>query len=366
MDIYIGDVLEWADKYDGPKFHGGIADPPYHLSGGFMGAAWDKGEIAFDPATWDAIAKHLLPGAFMLVFSGSYNSHLVASAMDVRNGGSYIIHPMIAWVNGQGMGLGRKIDGQPGYRYGRQSLKPAVEPIIVAQVPMDGTYENNFNKNGTGLINVDGAAIGDDERTNRAAGNKPGGSSYNLSAKGMPQDVPPTKRIGRYPANVALDISAAQEINDDVGSDVAQYFYVSQQPYQSVIAEKINSVFPAMYCGKASRTERDSDLDDMPTVVVGTYNGQIRGTMHYRPQHGKNPHPTVKPLDLDRWLATLILPPESVGERRFLNPFSGTGTEMRGAVDAGWDSVVGIEQDARYASIAIAKMKGNVGNVYTI
>ena len=65
-----------------------------------------------------------------------------------------------------------------------------------------------------------------------------------------------------------------------------------------------------------------------------------------------NDHPCVKPLDLCRYLATLLLPPVSVSPRRILIPFAGSGSEMIGALQAGWDEVVGVEQGNHYCEIA--------------
>ena len=65
-----------------------------------------------------------------------------------------------------------------------------------------------------------------------------------------------------------------------------------------------------------------------------------------------NDHPCVKPLRLCRYLATLLLPPPRETPRRLLVPFSGTGSEIIGALLAGWEEVVGIEADERFVRIA--------------
>lgn len=69
-------------------------------------------------------------------------------------------------------------------------------------------------------------------------------------------------------------------------------------------------------------------------------------------QPRRNNHPTVKPISLTRWLATLLLPPAEYGPRRLLVPFSGVGSEMIGAVAAGWEFVQGIEMTPEYVDIA--------------
>jgi site-specific DNA-methyltransferase (adenine-specific) len=80
----------------------------------------------------------------------------------------------------------------------------------------------------------------------------------------------------------------------------------------------------------------------------------------------KNDHPTVKPQDLIRYFARMILPPERVDgkPRRILVPFSGSGSEMIGCLQAGWDEVVGIERESRFADIAEARIRR--GDIFKI
>lgn len=67
----------------------------------------------------------------------------------------------------------------------------------------------------------------------------------------------------------------------------------------------------------------------------------------------KNEHPTLKPIDLITQVSTLLLPPKmSEKPRKLFVPFSGSGSEMIGALLAGWDDVTGIEQSSEYIEIA--------------
>ena len=70
----------------------------------------------------------------------------------------------------------------------------------------------------------------------------------------------------------------------------------------------------------------------------------------------RNTHPTLKPIALTRWLATLILPPPLDEPRRILIPFAGVGSEMIGAMQAGWDEIVGVELHRKYTAIAKARL----------
>lgn len=64
-----------------------------------------------------------------------------------------------------------------------------------------------------------------------------------------------------------------------------------------------------------------------------------------------NIHATLKPVSLTTYLARLILPPPHISSR-LLAPFCGTGSEIAGALLAGWNHVVGIDNDPDSVAIA--------------
>jgi hypothetical protein len=105
------------------------------------------------------------------------------------------------------------------------------------------------------------------------------------------------------------------------------------------------------------RREREAGLVAWPHVAVTdgrrtpTDNAYQRGETLRR-----NAHPTVKPVRLTEYLARLILPPALPQPRRLLVPFAGSGSEMIGALLAGWDAIDGIEQSADYVAIAHARL----------
>ena len=65
-------------------------------------------------------------------------------------------------------------------------------------------------------------------------------------------------------------------------------------------------------------------------------------------------HPTMKPLALTEYLARLIMPPRP---GLLLVPFAGSGSEMIGALRAGWAGVVGIEREAEYVETARRRLE---------
>jgi len=90
-----------------------------------------------------------------------------------------------------------------------------------------------------------------------------------------------------------------------------------------------------VYSAKSSRRERDAGL----------------------PSGERSHHPCVKPLAVTRYLATLLRPPESyLDDATLLVPFAGSGSEMIGALLAGWRNIVGIELEQEYVDIAEARL----------
>lgn len=117
------------------------------------------------------------------------------------------------------------------------------------------------------------------------------------------------------------------------------------------------------YCAKASRRERNAGLEgfeeqqtkgggglnNTPDDVCGKY-GSIKAKQ-------QNSHPTIKPIALTEYLARLIRPPEAyLDDAVLLVPFAGTGSEIIGAIKAGWRRWLGIEISEEYAEIARARI----------
>lgn len=111
------------------------------------------------------------------------------------------------------------------------------------------------------------------------------------------------------------------------------------------------------YNAKADVYQREAGLDGMNKRAEGVGALRSRG----RGSERANTHTTVKPVELIRYLAGLILPPPRDTPRRILVPFSGVSSEMIGCLQAGWDEVVGIEREAEYIEIAKTRLaKGGV------
>jgi len=297
-------------------------------------------------------------------------------------------------VYGDAMGGGRSTTSyQPatslakawaGHRYGLQAMKPALEPIIVFQKPYEGKPVESIVETGAGALRIDGARIPTEDKWHGAdCDSGPSvalsggacGSLNNMRSASDPE--------GRWPANFYLD-GTARRLGEQSGKLTSgadptrrgpDKFRSTYQPYggqRECVARRgansgtaarfffnvnrqIDEADPVMYCAKASRKERDAGLAEVGLTGFNAspreYDGSVHGEVRVR-----NPHPTVKPIDLTRWLATLLLPPSEYLPRRILVPFAGSGAEMIGAHLAGWEEVVGIEREAEYVEIAEARI----------
>jgi site-specific DNA-methyltransferase (adenine-specific) len=93
------------------------------------------------------------PGAHLLAFGGTRLFHRLAVAIEDAG---WEIRDTLMWVYGSGFPKSHNGD------WGGTALKPAWEPIIMARRPLIGTVAANFEKHGTGGLNIDGCRVGTD------------------------------------------------------------------------------------------------------------------------------------------------------------------------------------------------------------
>jgi len=253
------------------------------------------------------------------------------------------------------------------------SLKPAHEPIVVARKPLIGTVAENVLQHGTGGLNIDACRIegAPDLRGRDAPGNLPNGNGCTHGAmERAPYEVP----AGRWPANVVLDEEAAAELdaqsgrlvsgpesdkghrrNADADAQRNAYGGFKGQTATGVLYGDSGGASRFFYCAKTSRTERNAGLDHFPDVPGGMRSENSGQHLTRRagddPGPTKNGHPTVKPINLMRWLVRLITPPAGV----VLDPFLGSGSTGAATVLEGFD-FIGIEREPEYVAIAEARI----------
>ncbi len=339
------------------------------LAAGFMGQVWDGGVPSTEACR--EFLRACKPGAWMVAFGHPRTFHRLMC--NIEDAG-WELRDTLMWLYGQGFpkshDLSKKMEDAAWKGYGF-ALKPGYEPVILAMKPLDGSFANNARKWGVAGLNIDGCRIGQDSITiNRwEDGCKPfgGGAGHSYAA---------TRSEGRFPANVMLDEEAARLLDlqspiskggkyrksgerdrhhkgNIYGDGIGGRGYNAPDCYGDA-----GGASRFFYCPKANSRERNAGLDGFP---IDRPDKRSDTAMGFFKQHGVQPqhnyHPCVKPIALTEWLARLILPPKQSDPRKLLVPYCGSGSEIIGAMLAGWDMVLGIEQDKRYIDIAEARIK---------
>jgi site-specific DNA-methyltransferase (adenine-specific) len=260
------------------------------------------------------------------------------------------------------------------------ALKPAFEPIILARKPLTGTVAANVQEFGTGALNIDGGRVKVDpnDPVNTAVWiardgqnpDRPQGFLTGSVQDGDRNEAKPPPG-GRWPANVILDPEAGAMLDAQSGAAGAQgpasgptYSGPSKSGSMAGAFGGMGDAPPVFYsdtggasrffyCAKASRAERNAGLDGFEERPASDRYKTI-STLNAANQQrlpAANVHPTVKPIDLMRYLVRLVTPPGGT----VLDPFTGSGTTGVAAGLEGFD-FIGIEREAEYREIAEARL----------
>lgn len=218
------------------------------------------------------------------------------------------------------------------------------EPVIMARKPLsEATVAQNVLLHGTGGINIDGSRIGTEgggtncnKRDDKGA--CLGHDNAGRSTSGATFHAVESELVtGRFPANILLDEFTASLLDAQSGISKSM---PSQQGGDHLGGVAVKTGFKKLvpklhndqggasrffYVSKANKSERP--------VVDGIA------------------HPTVKPLDVMRWLIKLVTPPGGV----VLEPFAGSGTTVEAAILEGFD-IVAIEREASYIPLIEARV----------
>lgn len=286
------------------------------------------------------------------------------------------------------------------------ALKPSHEPLVLARKPLVGTVAENVLEHGTGALNIDDCRIATVEDTRRTFDLERTDTHEGWDSPWMQEGERTTggHSGGRWPANTVLSHApgcrprgwrrvkgsdpkkSRDPISDDntlsggsrqgglggYGTEVVTSWTcvpgcpVAELDRQSGVSSSHrnrksdgrihaqNEIYgegigwgrhdPSnshadqggasrfYYTSKASRSEREAGLDAEDDDIA-------------------NRHPTVKPVDIMRWLVRLVAPPEGT----VLDPFAGSGTTGIACVLEDFD-FIGIEKEAEYARIAEARI----------
>lgn len=319
------------------------------------------------------VFRVLKPGAHAVVCGAPRAYHRMASGIEDAG---FEIRDCLAWLFGSGFPKSLNLGEGLG-----TALKPAHEPIVLARKPFKGTVKGNIEKFGAGALNIDAARIpflGPDDAAAAAAAAATQRTSHNglqgTSTFARTGDVQESingyiGRMGggRWPANVVIDDLAALVIDEQSG-ELASGFMPAWTQREGIgygggqgntvtndTHGDIGGASRFYYVAKPSRKERDYGCGHLQARTAGQCTDRAEGSAGLdnpragagRTSGGRNFHPTVKPVELMRWLVRLVTPINGT----VIDPFTGSGTtgmacryELR--------SFIGIEREADYIEIA--------------
>jgi DNA modification methylase len=316
-----GDCLEVLATLDAESVDAIVTDPPYGI--GLKGARWDSTAIreATAEAGYDRLRPNeaygvwcqlwgeeclrvLKPGGHLLTFGSPRTVHRLECGIEDAG---FEIRDRLMWLYSEGVSTSRR------YRGGRgTTLKPAYEPIVLARRPLSGTTAATIEQFGTGGLSVEDCRV-----------------------------------EGRYPANVILEHEpGCRPGRCAPGCTAAAVDGCAGRTHAGAYKRLAPSRF--LYCPKVRRPEREAGCEALPLRALDLFPNAGRRA---RDNRTRNPHPTVKPLALMRWLVRLVCPPGGL----VLDPTAGSGTT--GAAAALEERrFIGIELEPAYVEIAAARI----------
>lgn len=359
-----GDCIEQLKHIPDASVDSVVTDPPYEL--GFMGKKWDASGIAYSVPLWSEVLRVLKPGGHLLAFGGTRTYHRMTCAIEDAG---FEVRDCLQWLYGTGFPKSLNIGEGRG-----TALKPANEPIVLARKPLAGTVAANVLAHGTGALNIDACRIGTTKDVPASAAKDRIGQVAKGDERGRTTDTPGfDPNVGRWPANVLLDEEAARMLDEQSGTlksgSMAAGTYAGRKgtvyapdagrPLAQDIVGSTGGASRFFYVAKASRAERDRGCEHLTPRTGGEATAREDGSDGLSsPRAGagrtggaKNHHPTVKPVQLMRYLVRMATPPGGV----VLDPFTGSGTTGIAAMEEGLH-FVGVEREAEYITIARARI----------
>ena len=295
-----------------------VCDPPYGLK--FMGARWDY--TIPSVSDWHANLRVLKPGGFLLAFAGTRTQHRMAC--NIEDAG-FEIRDSIAWMYAQGMPKSG-------------NLKPAHEPIIVARKPGKGVK-----------LNIDSCRVSapNEVITNHSRGAESSRSKGKYGdSRAQVTHQTDGQKLGRYPANIIHD-----------GSDEVTALFPNNnpgcKPHRVTASAESVTALQAKGWGFAG-SDKVAGYDDGDDLSAARFFYCAKPNKQDRNEGTRegNPHLTVKPTELMRYLVRLVTP----GGGTVLDGFMGSGSTGKAAMLEG-RSFVGIDLDPENVALAKARIE---------
>ena len=322
--IINGDNLEVLDTLEENSVDSSISDFPYDLS--FMGKKWDNtgNFYKWNKARAEKLLRVMKNGGYVAIFGHPKTNHRMKCAFE--DVGFRIVEE-IDWIYLSGMpksqdigklfdkaaGAERKVIGEKGLHgfkttradqnhgvlgldertfeqanqltapstelakkwdgWKTSGLKPSHEPITIFQKPLEGTYTNNIKLYNCGGMNINACRVPiskEDINMLNAKASKNPTTNYSdrddkVYGSYAEDKASPANELGRYPSNMIIDEYVAKMFDEQSNGN--------------------SKIFPII-----------------------KYNPKVSPSERKLPNNERNPHVTLKPVELIKWLIKLLTP----------------------------------------------------------
>lgn len=322
QQVACGDCIEVMRGLPNNSVDSIVTDAPYGI--GFMSKGWDH---SVPSEEWARECLRVLKhGGHLICFAATRTVHRLTVAVEDAG---FEIRDQLGWCYYSGfpksMNISKQIDQEDLSKLWEgwgTALKPAYEPCVLARKPIaEKNVATQVLKTGTGAINIDACRF-----------------AYGDPCWIGPQENPPNPKL-RTINNWIPDQKIAHKYNpSDLGRWPAN-LYQCPKPSRSEREEGLEDLDAIAGFDAVNRKEGSAGVDN-PRAGAGRTAGEV-----------KNFHPTVKPVNLMRWLIRLVTPPNGL----VLEPFLGSGTTGVASSLEGFRSI-GIEKEESYADICLQRI----------
>ncbi len=231
------------------------------------------------------------------------------------------------------------------------ALKPAFEPIAVGRKPLAGTVGRNVVEYGTGAFNIDATRVGGGPSP--SVGRRESAARSGVTPQGgeiMDDRTSPERYVearagellGRWPTNVLLDEGQAAEVDRQSGN----------RPGRVGMVQPAGGGYGEGWAGDSTNGTPGAPDEGGASRFYPTFRYEAKAPAHERPRVNGVAHPTVKPVDLMRWLVRLAVRPGGL----VLDPFAGSGTTAAACVAEGARCIT-IEREADYLPLIVERVR---------
>ena len=271
------------------------------------------------------LMRVMKPGGYVAIFGHPKMNHRMKCAFD--DAGFQIVEE-IDWIYCSGMPKCQDIcklhkdsethddfvEAWSGWK--TDGLKPAHEPITIFKKPMIGTYVENIEQFGCGAMNVGACRVPLSEDERDAAEIKLGNPDKKIVSDKQysiysftTHENQPLRVDGRFPPNVVFDGGSAEILDEQTGttkstggSGDASTVNRSRSIY-GVYNNEINENYQNNSLGGYGDSGGGSRI-----FPVFKYCAKVSPQERTLPNGQRNPHVTVKPVELIAWLIKLLTP----------------------------------------------------------